>query len=1458
MEIKSRKSKVVAWLSLLGLGVLGLGKAANVSLFEYTNDMIKNIAEKFSLASKERPEDRVYLHFDKTFYKPGETIWFKAYVRNGSDLKASAQSDVLHVELINPKGSVEKEIALISKSGAASGDFLLDESMPGGLYKVKAYTQWQKNEESFFEKEIQVQAVVLPRLKMKLDFDRKAYGASDEVSASLSLQTMENESLSNYAYTFTASVDGKKILEGKGATDTEGKAKVKFNLPAKLNSNDGLLNIMIAYEGNTESISRSIPIVLNNISLTFYPEGGDLLADFKNTLAFKALNEFGKPADIEGAIFDSKNQEVIRFQSYHQGMGSVDFKPLKGEKYTAKITKPEKIQMVYALPEALERGYALHIGKQTDEVLPISITSTEAEELSIVAQVRGDIVYTKSFNATKGINQFNIPVADFPIGVTQITLFDKKAVARAERLAFVNKGKQLKISIETDKEKYLPREKVNMTVKVTDERGLPMPSNLSLSVVDDKVLSFADDKQGNILSSLLLQYDLKGKIEEPAFYFDTKEAKSEEALDKLLLTSGWRRFTWEQVLDKSLPATQYAAEKAIVSGIVTDAYKATQLAGATVSVQNTNIKTVTDKEGRFTLHNVDLSELAFLEIKADGYGVQTAVVAEYTDQMNVYLYNQDRRRYREEEDGLMFEAPVPAAPMRNMPVGGAVDPKIMENVEVLDKPQAHVKLKQRAVPVKDDAPIVEKAEAVMMAKPIEKKKIMMKEHAAWMADEVMEERAAKRAQIPQAPKYYRARVFATPDYSHDAQPEVRTDFRSTIYWNGNLQTDRTGKTVVSFYNSDEITSFRAIAEGIASDGGIGRVEKTYFTQLPFGMQVKVPVEITTGDLVSIPLILKNNTSAQLSGKLSLNIPAGLQLVSSLPSTINIAAQEAKTLYLDFKTGTHIGVDTIGFAFEGKGLKDAFSQEIKISPRGFPLMVSMAGREKDKEYEFDIKNLVEGSVVASFTAYPSVVSDLMKGIESILREPYGCFEQTSTSNYPNVMVKQYLSEMEEAPSERVEALLDKGYKRLVTYETKEKGYEWFGGAPAHEGLTAYGLMQFSDMKKVYGHVDEAMVQRTTAWLLDRRDGNGGFKRSAQALDEFGRASEDVTNAYIVYGLSEAGNLEIKKELDKVYEKAMANKDPYQLALAANALYNLKDGARAQKAMEVLYNLQDKNGSWTGSTHSITHSQGQSLTIETTSLVILAILKSQKPVVAALSNAVGFLVSSRSGSGGFSSTQGTVLALKALTNYAKYARKTDESGTIEILIDGFKVAEKSYAAGERDAIVIEGLDKYFGKGKHHVKIRYKNAENPLPYAMSVNWSTTLPNNHEDCKVSINTKLSDKTAYVGETVRLSTVLKNTTKEGQPMTMAIVGIPAGLSAQPWQLKELMEKKKVDFYEVRDNNIFFYYRQMLPEETREINLDLKAEIAGEYEAQASSGYLYYTSEHKVWSAPERITIKRK
>ena len=66
------------------------------------------------------------------------------------------------------------------------------------------------------------------------------------------------------------------------------------------------------------------------------------------------------------------------------------------------------------------------------------------------------------------------------------------------------------------------------------------------------------------------------------------------------------------------------------------------------------------------------------------------------------------------------------------------------------------------------------------------------------------------------------------------------------------------------------------------------------------------------------------------------------------------------------------------------------------------------------------------------------------------------------------------------------LLDRGYKKLVGFETPEKGYEWFGGAPGHEALSAYGLLEFHDMKAVYGDVDGAIAEFRKAISIDPDD------------------------------------------------------------------------------------------------------------------------------------------------------------------------------------------------------------------------------------------------------------------------------------------------------------------------------------------------------------------------------------
>jgi hypothetical protein len=141
------------------------------------------------------------------------------------------------------------------------------------------------------------------------------------------------------------------------------------------------------------------------------------------------------------------------------------------------------------------------------------------------------------------------------------------------------------------------------------------------------------------------------------------------------------------------------------------------------------------------------------------------------------------------------------------------------------------------------------------------------------------------------------------------------------------------------------------------------------------------------------------------------------------------------------------------------------------------------------------------------------------------------------------------------------------------------------------------------------------------------------------------------------------------------------------------------------------------------------------------------------------------------------------------------------------------------------------------------------------LSLKYHTNLPPTSEKCKLNLTTKLSTAKVKMGETVRLTTQLTNKTNDGLPMTMAVVGIPAGLSVQGWQLKELQTQGVFDFFETTDQAVIFYYRQMKPSQIKNIILDLKTEFAGKYQAQASSAYLYYTAENKLWVQGNAIEI---
>lgn len=196
-------------------------------------------------------------------------------------------------------------------------------------------------------------------------------------------------------------------------------------------------------------------------------------------------------------IYNQNHQKITEVSAYNFGMGSFLFIPKSGEEYYAKVLKPENINKIYQLPIAKENGIVFNAKKENQNVKLI-INSTSTRNISIIGNFREKEVFSKSLSLKQGLNILEIPERELPVGIIRFTVIENH-IPLAERIVFANENKQMKVKITPTKKNYLPREKVIVNIETTDENNQPIPANLSMSVVDDKLWTYADDKQNHIL-----------------------------------------------------------------------------------------------------------------------------------------------------------------------------------------------------------------------------------------------------------------------------------------------------------------------------------------------------------------------------------------------------------------------------------------------------------------------------------------------------------------------------------------------------------------------------------------------------------------------------------------------------------------------------------------------------------------------------------------------------------------------------------------------------------------------------------------------------------------------------------------------------------------------------------------------------------------------------------------------
>jgi TonB-dependent SusC/RagA subfamily outer membrane receptor len=1477
-------------------------------------------------------KEKVYAQTNHVFFKPGEELFYKVSVVNAQNNAPSFLSKIVSVEIIDPSGIVVNKRKLQVLNGYAKGNFYFPEDVKGGIYKLRVYTNYMQNEvgKNYFEKELTVQKTSSPRILMKLDFPKKGLSAGEEVIADFSLKNLSNDVIPFYQFTYEVYIAGKEVLKNEVSTNKEGKIQLKFNLPKDLETTDVLLNIRVNYDGFKESISRNVPVTLNKVDLFFFPEGGSLANNISTKIAFKALNEFGQPVDVKGELLDENQQKISEFEAYKFGMGKFDFTPRNGKKYFVKIFQPN-ISKLFELPSAKDNSVVLNAEKIDGKII-LKIQSNENKALKLVGNFRNKEVFRKEFYLSKK-EVIQLDEKDFPSGICRFTILNKENIPLCERVIYLNKSREMQVKITPNKNSFIPREKVELNIETLDENGKPIAANLGLSVIDDKLWTYADDRQNNIFSWLQMDSEIVGKIEEPSFYFKKDEPKADEALDLVMLTNAYRYFELlPEISDKKLMKFDYEKSNSVYGKVIDDKGKEAeaevflmdygiepkvlkqntknarfyftdfpsgrdyQLVAKPKNVkQKISIKVLafhldgeimitenelksSHKEGKEfekieenfkeralekiqnkTDDEVRIEDKRYSGVKRDsiktkdieevvaiGYGmarkkdVTSSVVSVSRNEINANIVQSLSGRVAGLEVTQNSGIPGNAANIRirgaasvngNQPlfvIDGVIVDKVdtnfntndIKNISVLKDASATSIYGSKAA---NGVIIINTIDGI----PYNAKKInFSKNNFAYFN--------ISSGYLKNNDTY--ERVFTYPVYQ-DTKTLFRDDFRETIYWNPVIQTDKNGKAKVEFYNSDANTTFRMITEGSAYNGLLGRTEKTYAVKSNLQIDAKIPQYITMADQPEIPLVIKNNTDKIKKINLNYYLPKNVELLKK-DSLITLKPLENKRLLLSLISNKNTDSNLQISAITDEE-RETQVLPLKVEPKGFRHFIDFSVN-KDTVYKFNVLDrTIDDNTFYRLRIFKNTANKILNDLDRLLEEPHGCFEQTSSTTYPNYFVLQYLKskgKVDENLEQKALRNLKHGYNRLVNFETSENGFSLFGSKPANVSLTAFGLLEFNDLKNVI-NVDEKMLERTKKFVLSKRNPNGTFNLSD--YESYGTKTEYywAKQAYILYALASIG---LKNEISKQYEVILnhnkATGDAYQMALLANVAFDLGKKQDYKTLTEKLYHKFAENK--LKSETNFMEGSGKSLSAEVLALYANSLLKSDKEQLNLTK-----IIDQLELSDGYYSTQSKVLVLKALSSY--YSKFNVNSSNAEpiVKLNGEFLKEEQVFTND-----------LLKNGQNLLEISYPKGKG-LPINFYASYFSLQPQKDENASISMDVTLSQSEVKIGDNVRMNIKIENKENRYLGMITTKIGVPAGLTIQPKLLKDMMEKKEIAYYEIFDNYLVLYWYKLEEKASVNVNLDLKAEFSGKYIGKANKVYEYYKPENYQWKDGVEVKI---
>ncbi len=1423
---------------------------------------------------------RVLLTTDKPIYQPSQVIHIRVLALQIPSLKPVAGQPCL-LEVMDSKGNkVFKKSQDLSKFGVTGTDFQLANEINQGDYTIRATVG--KDE---VEKKVTVKRYVLPKFKVRFETGRKFYLPGETVRGTIHAD-----------YFFGKPVDGGKVnvklakfdvgfndfAEITGDTDAAGTFEFEQKLPdafagQPLEQGDAFFKAEVKVTDgadHTETVTAMVPVAKDPIKVQIIPEGGQLIPKVENTLYIVLSYPDGSPFKGKKAGFQKDIQpgqyvnQLLQTVSVNDlGIGEVSVTPASDRLDVLVLAMDDDRNKVEAYQTLLLKPLEESILLRTDKAVAVvgqevNLTALSSERSGFIyldAVKDGQTILTRTLPFSGGKGSMKLPLTAEMAGTLELHAYRISRtgnIIRNTRTVYVQPADDMRIKVTADRGQYLPGGPAKLDFTVTDRRGRGLAAALGVSIVDESVYALQELQPGLERIYFMLEKDLS----EPKFEIHG-------------ITPGdiVRPVTGETSALELEPGKQQAA-KALFAAVRKEKLEASR----PVFTLNHDSYAAKIEKHREQLSKGVIADCAAIADAIRAFH-QSSPQASLDELGGIhYLVREGRlpKSVLTDEWGRAYEF------LAN-PWGGYRRGLVMRSVGPDGRKGNVDDIVVRSFPeAQQDPQLI--ANALVWEDQEDRAKLWFDGFGGFggIARRGLGMEAPAGAAVLNAvvsgDVIDKAAVFdgssSSPAEGGRPQVRVREFFPETLYFNPAVITDDRGRASVTLDMADSITSWRLTAMCSSLNGLLGSTTQGIKVFQDFFIDIDLPVALTQNDEVSVPIAVYNYLPKQQKVELVLTKEPWFELQGTEKQVLQIEANQVRAIHYRLKV-KQIGWHKLTVHAYGSKMNDAIRREIEVVPDGQRFEDSINDRlEKDVTRIVTIPAAaIDGASNILVKVYPGVFSQVVEGMDSLLRMPFGCFEQTSSVTYPNVLVLGYMRSTRQSTPEvqmKAEQYINLGYQRLLSYEVPGGGFEWFGNAPANQVLTAYGLLEFSDMSKVY-EVDPAVIERTQKWLVSKQAANGTWTPDKGGIAEgaINRQTDEFrTTAYILWSLASSGESggAVSKGLSYLTANWAKMDDPYALALAANAFLACPDGK--SKCIDMCQKLaglrqKDERGVyWTTKGNTAVSSTGQTADIETTALAALALAQTGR-YNDIVTDVLTFLIKSKDPHGTWGGTQATIFSLKALIS-SQENRTQEINADVTVVVNGKEAGSFKITPENSDVLRQVDCKKLVQEGDNRVEIRFSGTGLSLYQISSYYYLPWKNGTGAERKVMDIRIAYDRTTLDANDIVTSTVdvafngLAGGRGGTANMVIVDLGIPPGFEVMAEDLEQLVKDKTFQKYSLTGRQTIIYIEEIEVGKPLTFKYRLRAKFPIRAKTPESVVYQYYNPGARGVAAPVEMVVR--